>query len=219
MSKLDRTRDQVNTILNNVWNGQYATAANLTTIQTKADQNETDIAANQTDIVTNQTDIVANGDKLATLSGEAGSVSHSTDGTLTLDLSTARQYPVVMTANVTQLDLSNGVLGQSYVAKIAIDDAVRTFAFAPDLDESDGIGIYNAGDKVTHPNGRIYKVAAGQSGLKGADFQVDLDAADWLLHIRTQNDDGYYPSQADEDILRIECIGTDYYKITPHYGS
>lgn len=212
MSKLDRTRDQVNTILNNVWNGQYATAVNLTTIQTKADQNETDIA-------TNQTDIAANGDKLVTLSGEAGSINHNTDSALTLDLSVARQHPVAMTANVTQLDLSNGLPGQAYVAKIAIDDAVRSFAFASDLDESDTVGIYNAGDMITHPNGRVYKAAVGQSALKGAEFSTDLDAGDWVLHIRTNNDDGYFPSQADEDILKIDCIGTDYFKITPHYGS
>lgn len=219
MSKLDRTRDQINTILNSAWNGQYASVTNLTSVQAKANQNETDIATTQTDIATNQTAIAANGDKLVTLSGEAGSIGHSTKGALALDLSVARQYPINMSANVSQLDLSNGIPGQAYVAKVVIDDAVRTFAFAPDLNESDTAGIYNAGNLVTHPNGRVYKVVTGQSGLNGADFQADLDAGDWVLHIRTNNDDGYFPSLADEDLLRIECIGTDYYKITPHYGS
>lgn len=219
MSKLDRTRDQINTILNSVWTGQYATAASLGAIQTKADQNEADITANQSDITSNQTDIAANGAKLSTLSGQATAVDHNTDGILTLDLGTARQHPVNMSANVTQLNLSNGVPGQAYVINVAIDNAVRTFAFAQDLDESDTVGIYNAGDTVTHPNGRVYKVATGQTGLQGAQFQADLDAANWLLHIRTHNDNGYFPSWDDEDILRIECIGTDYFKVTPYYGS
>lgn len=212
MSKLDRTRDQINTILNNVWTGQYATAASLGAIQTKADQNETDVA-------TNQTDIAANEAILTTLTGQATAVDHNTEGALSLDLGGARQHPVNMSANVTQLNLSNGVPGQAYVINITVDNAVRTFAFASDLDESDTVGIYNAGDVVTHPNGRVYKVAMGQTALQGAQFQTDLDAGHWLLHIRPHNDNGYYPSQDDEDILRIECVGTDYFKITPHYGS
>jgi|GEM_PF-3671055 len=212
MSKLDRTRDQINTILNSVWTGQYATAASLGAIQTKADQNETDITAVQSDTTTNT-------EKLSTLSGQAAAVDHNTDGILTLDLGTARQHPVNMSANVTQLNLNNGVPGQAYVINIAIDNVVRTFAFAPALDESDTVGNYNAGDLVTHPNGRVYKAAAGQSGLQGAQFQTGLDAGHWQLYIRPHNDNGYYPSQNDEDLLRIECVGTDYFKITPHYGS
>ncbi|GAB5524890.1 MAG: hypothetical protein Roseis2KO_27620 [Roseivirga sp.] len=212
MSKLDKTRDQINDILNFVDPVQIANEARLIIAENKANQNETDIT-------TNQADIAANGEKLTTLSGEAGIVSHSSAGTLSLDLSVARQYPVTITANVTQLDLSNGVPGQAYVLKLGIDNAVRSFAFAPDLDQGDTAGIYNAGDTVTHPNGRVYKVATGQSGLKGSEFQTDLDAGDWLLHIRTNNDDGYFPSQNDEDILRIECLGTDYFKVTPYYGS
>ncbi len=212
MSKLDKTRDQINDILNFVDPVQLANGARLTIAENKANQNETDI-------VSNQVDIAANGAKLVTLSGEAGIVSHSTEGTLSLDLSVARQYPVTITANVTELDLSNGTPGQTYVLRLGIDNAVRSFAFAPDLDQGDTAGIYNAGDAVTHPNGRIYKAATGQSGLKGAEFQADLDADDWVLHIRTNNDNGYFPSQDDEDILRIECLGTDYYKATPHYGS
>lgn len=212
MSNLNRTLTEVNIILDNAFNNVYATSFNLNSVQTKADQNEADI-------VDNQDNIAINVGKLTTLSGEAGSIAHNADGVLALDLSVSRQHPVVMTANVTQLDLSNGVPGQAYVVKISIDNAIRTFAFAPDLDESDTVGIYNAGDVVTNANGRIYKVLTGQSGLKGAEFQTDLDGGNWTLHIRTNNDDGYFPSQEDEDILRIECIGTDYYKVTPYYGS
>ena len=219
MSKLDRTRDQINTILNNVWNGQYATAASIGAVQTKADQNETDIATSQASIATNQTDIASNVTRLNALSGQATAVDHTADGTLALDLGTARQHPVNMAANVSQLNLSNATPGQAYVVKVSIDNAIRTFSFAPDLDTTDTTGIYNAGSVVTHPNGRIYKAATGETGLQGAQFLTDLGSGKWLLYIRTHNDNGYFPSQNDEDLLKIECVDTESFKVTPYYGS
>lgn len=158
---------------------------------------------------------------LMTLTGVADSVNHNAAGPLVIDLSTDKKFPVDVSANITGIDISNGVNSQEYKLCITTDNDPLGYSFsaADLLDDQDAIGIYNAGDKVLHPNGRIYKAAALQSNLRGDNFDADLLADKWYLHIRFNDDAGYYPSIDDEDILHIECLGTDYYKITPQYGS
>ena len=99
MSNLDRTRDQINTVLNRAWNGEYLTASSLAVVQNKADQNETDIATLN--------------DTVESLSGLAAEVVHSTEGVLSIDLDTRRQIPVTLGADVRQLNLSNEVVGKA----------------------------------------------------------------------------------------------------------
>lgn len=146
---------------------------------------------------------------------EAPDQVHNVAGQLTVNLAAQYQYRIAVSADITAFTLSSLYHPANFRLVI---NTTGSIAFTPAADwVADGHNY--AADAKVLVGSRVYKCPAGQGHVSGASFSADLLAGKWKLHIRFDKDSVYAPSVDDEDILHVQCIGDDYFKITPGYGS